>query len=100
KALKENKLTRLSSGDCLNTATERHKEASVSAFDLNAVICFSIGDLTRIPPSGLLREVLSLALHEATHMGGADENEAIAWQEEFSAYFGSRFGDLSGRSVR
>lgn len=52
-------------------------------------------NLTRIPPSDLLREVLALVVHEVTHMGGADEPEAKAWQQEFSDYFGQRFGDIS-----
>lgn len=45
----------------------------------------------RLPPSSLLREILSLVLHEAIHMGGGLEPEAIAWQELFSKYFGARF---------
>lgn len=99
KAVSKNKLVRLTSGDCLNTATEVNKDASVSAHNLHAELCFSIGNLARIPPSSLLREVLSLVLHEATHMSGADEREAIAWQREFSNYFGARFGDLSDSKI-
>jgi hypothetical protein len=99
KAVSKNKLVRLTSGDCLNTATEVNKDASVSAHNLHAELCFSIGNLARIPPSSLLREVLSLVLHEATHMGGADEREAVAWQREFSNYFGARFGDLSDSKI-
>lgn len=99
KAIGKNKLIRLTSGDCLNTATEKHKEASVSVFNLSADICFSIGDLARFPPSEILREVLSLALHEAVHMGGGDEGEAVAWQDAFYDYFGTRFGELSAHTV-
>lgn len=97
-ALQQNKITRLDSGDCITTP-KKHADASVSSFTVNADLCFSVGNLTRIPPSTLLREILNLVLHEAAHMGGADEAEAVGWQEEFSAYFGSRFGDLNSDSV-
>jgi hypothetical protein len=48
-----------------------------------------------VPPSALLREILSLVLHEVRHMGGAREAEAQDWLREFSEYFGMRFGDVS-----
>lgn len=98
-AIKRNKLNRLPSGNCPNSKIKKHTDGSVSSFDINAEICFSIGNLTRIPPSTLLREVLSLVLHEAIHLGGGEEDEAVAWQEEFSAYFGARFGDLTTNTV-
>ena len=66
----------------------------MSSFTLNADLCFSIGNLTRVPPSTLQRELLSLVLHEATHLGGAGESEAVYWQQEFNTYFGERFGEL------
>lgn len=98
-ALKHNKISRIDAGDCLKSNLLKHTDASVSAFTLNADLCFSIGNLTRVPPSTLLREVLSLVLHEATHLGGAPEEEAVGWQEEFSAYFGARLGDLETDTV-
>lgn len=52
----------------------------------------------RLPPSSLLREILSLLLHESIHMGGGQEPEAVEWQTLFSKYFGARFGDLSAES--
>lgn len=94
-ALIRNRFDRKEKGDCLTTSSGEHKDASVSALNINADICFSIGNLTRVPPSSLLREVLSLLLHEATHLAGAEEAEAKVWQTEFSTYFGSRFGDLT-----
>lgn len=98
-ALKHNKVIRLESGDCLKSKGGKHRDASVSAFRVDADICFSISNLTHIPPSTLLREILSLVLHEATHLAGADEAEATSWQEEFSAYFGSRFGELTADNL-
>lgn len=98
-ALSKNKLTRRPLGDCFTTVTGEHKDASVSELSLNAEICISVGNLTRIPPSSLLREILSLSLHEAVHMAGAKEDEAKIWQTQFSEYFGRRFGDVSTDSV-
>lgn len=98
-ALKMNKVTRLATGDCPNSVIKRHTDASVSSFDLNAEICFSAENLARVSSPSLLREVLSLAIHEAAHMAGADENEAVVWQQEFAAYFTARFGDVSSDSV-
>jgi hypothetical protein len=76
-----------------------HKDAAVSSLSLSADICLSIGNLTRVPPSALLREVMGLLLHEAVHMAGAEEPEASAWQKEFSEYFGKRFGDIVADTV-
>jgi hypothetical protein len=98
-ALTRNSLRRLTSGDCLNSKDQPHKDASVSAHNLGADVCFSIGNLQRVSPANLLREMLSLALHEATHMGGAEEPEAVAWQQEFYDYFGVRFGDVTSDNV-
>lgn len=98
-ALKHNKITRLESGDCLLVGTE-HKDASVSKFDVDAELCFSIGNLQYLPPSSLLRETLALVLHESVHLSGnKDEEQAKAWQTEFSAYFGARFGDVTTDNV-
>lgn len=98
-ALLLNRITRLRAGDCLNSKDQAHKDASVSQLSLKGEICFSIGNLMRIPPSALLREVLSLVIHEAAHLGGADEAVAVEWQNEFSSYFGARFGDISRDTV-
>lgn len=99
KALKINKLTRLPSGDCLKSSVFHHNDASVSSFSINADICISIGNLTRIPPKSLLREILGLLLHEASHLGGAEEAEARAWQGAFINYFAERFGEIEYDSV-
>src|SRR5262249_12027 len=99
RAMKQNRVNRLASGDCPQSIPGKHADASVSAFNVSATVCFSIGNLTRISPPVLLREILSLMLHEASHMGGADETEAIAWQEAFSSYFGKRFGEVPSESV-
>lgn len=98
-ALLKNRFDRKENGDCITTSAGEHKDASVSALNTTADVCMSIGNLTRIPPASLLREILGLVLHEAIHMGGGDEAEARTWQTEFSAYFGSRFGDLTADTV-
>ncbi len=98
-ALTKNKLERRLKGDCLTAVDGEHKDASVSSLTLNADICIGVGNLTRIPPSSLLREILSLLLHEAVHMAGAGESEAKVWQKEFSEYFGLRFGDAISDTI-
>lgn len=98
-ALTKNNIERRLKGDCLTTVQGEHKDASVSKLTLDADICISLGNLTRIPPSSLLREVMGLLLHEAVHMAGAGEAEAKIWQKEFSDYFGLRFGDAISDTI-
>lgn len=98
-AFKSNKIDRLKSGNCLKSDVLSHNDASVSSFTVNADICISIGNLTRIPRKSLLREILGLLLHEASHMGGADELEAREWQSAFTNYFEERFGEIEYDSV-
>lgn len=98
-AFRKNTILRLESGSCRSPQPGMHPDASVSAHNLSAEICFNIVSLRRIPPSTLLREVLSLAIHEAVHMGGGDEGEARLWQNSFSTYFGNRFGDVTSDNV-
>ncbi|MBX3022777.1 MAG: hypothetical protein KF799_13975 [Bdellovibrionales bacterium] len=93
-ALSRDKVLR-SDKDCAPSATTEHTDGSVSSLTIDADVCFSVRNLMRLPQSSLLREILSLVLHEAVHMGGGQEPEAIAWQTLFSRYFGARFGDLS-----
>lgn len=98
-ALDKNKFERKKFGDCLTTIAGEHKDASVSVLALEADICFSLGNLTRVPPSSLHGQVFGLVLHEASHIGGAEEPEAVAWQSEFLIFFGTRFGDLTTNTV-
>jgi hypothetical protein len=98
-ALKKNKIVRLSQGDCPHPSDEATADASVSEHSYNATICFSIGNLTHVSPFSLLRETLSLVLHEVTHLGGADEPEARVWQDEFADYFGGRFGNVLSDTI-
>lgn len=93
-ALSKDRVLR-SDKDCTPSATAEHTDGSVSSLTIDADVCFSVRNLMRLPPSSLLREILSLVLHESIHMGGGEEPEAIAWQLLFSRYFGARFGDLS-----
>lgn len=89
----------LKSGNCRLGPGETSTDASVSSYTLDGEVCFSIGNLRRIPPNDLLRHLLALVLHEAAHLGGADEAEARAWQDDFEKYFGFRFGDISKGAV-
>lgn len=93
-AFGKNKILRADS-DCQASSSNLHTDGSVSSFTVDADVCFSVRNLMRLPPASLLREILSLVLHEAIHMGGGQEPEAVAWQTLFSKYFGARFGDLS-----
>lgn len=99
-ALGRNRIVIKETGDC-GSAKDNHADASVSAFNLNADICFSIENLTRVPEDLLLREILALILHEVSHLGGADEVEAQLWQETYRDYFMQRFGVVRpGESLR
>ncbi|MGZ3722868.1 MAG: hypothetical protein ACXVA9_08070, partial [Bdellovibrionales bacterium] len=97
-ALKTNRWTIKEEGDCGN-AKDNHADASVSAFNVNGDICISAGNLTRLPPSALLKEILGLLLHETSHLGGANEAEAQNWQTVFAEYYAARFGSLSETEV-
>lgn len=95
RAFLKNHIDRLPSGDCPFAKDETTADASVSEHSLNAKICFSVGNLTEIPPSIILREVLGLVLHEACHMSGCKEDDANYWQEKFTKYFEARIGDIN-----
>lgn len=97
-AFTKNKIVRLEKGDCPQSIPGKHADASVSSLNLNATICFSIGNLTRLTPDVLLQKILALVIHEAAHLGGAQENEAVAWQDAFDSYFGRRFGEVPSKS--
>ena len=94
KAFLSNRIDRIPKGDCPHPPDETTADASVSEHTLNAKICFSVGNLTEIPASTILREVLGLVVHEACHMSGCKEDEARSWQDAFTAYFAGRFGDI------
>lgn len=92
-ALKTNKITILDKGDC-PSPENKHADASVTAMNLKGELCFSAGNLTRIPPTALLKTVLGLVLHEVLHLGGAPEQEAQKWQEGFNSYFDVRYAGI------
>ncbi len=95
KAFGTNKIDRIPKGDCPRPPEEETADASVSELSTSATICFSIGNLTKLPPSILLREVLALIFHEAAHMGKAKEVDAKKYQKVFTQYFATRFGDIT-----
>ncbi|MGZ6478961.1 MAG: hypothetical protein ACXWQE_06655 [Bdellovibrionales bacterium] len=91
--------TLITSGDC-EQRTRPHADASVTRYDETAQVCFSVGNLTRLPPSSLLGEILGLMLHEAIHLGG-EKSETVAeeWQHSFLEYFRWRFGALASEQI-
>lgn len=95
KAFGKNKIERIPKGDCPHPPEEETADASVSELSLDATICFSVGNLTKLPSSILLREVLALVFHEAAHMGKAKEPIAKNYQKYFTQYFAARFGDIT-----
>ncbi len=97
-ALSSKKIKFLENGDCPRPMTERFADASVSKHNLDAEVCFSVGNLSLISPSDLTRQVMGLLLHEAVHMAGGDEELAIKFQESFNVYFGIRFGEMLGEA--
>ncbi|MGZ3723159.1 MAG: hypothetical protein ACXVA9_09525 [Bdellovibrionales bacterium] len=92
-ALSTNRIIIKETGDC-GSAKDNHADASVSALQVDADICFSIDNLTRIPTELLLREILALVIHEVSHLGGAEEAEAQQWQNLYRQYYKGRFGDI------
>lgn len=51
--------------------------ASVTKLALDASVCFSISELSRIPPESILKHVTSMWAHELAHINGLQEPEAI-----------------------
>lgn len=88
----------LENGDCPKASDETTADASISKHDLDGDVCFSIGNLTKIAPSDLTRQVMGLMLHEAVHLGGGDEAQAKIYQASFDVYFGGRFGEMLGEA--
>lgn len=97
-AISVKRIKLLESGDCPRPKNERIADASVSKHNLDAEVCFSIGNLSVISPSDLTRQVMGLMLHEAVHMAGGNEDLAIKFQESFNVYFGIRFGEMLGEA--
>ena len=56
-------------------------EASVTSYDLNATLCFSLWRLKRLPPSDIEKQVLGLWIHELAHMNGHREETAKVLQK-------------------
>jgi len=97
-AISNKKIKLLESGDCPRPTNERIADASVSKHSLDGEVCFSVGNLTRVAPSDLSRQVMGLLLHEAVHLAGGDEELATKFQESFNVYFGIRFGEMLGEA--
>lgn len=74
---------------------DNHADASVSEHKVGADICFSIKNLRRLPRTDLQREILSLILHEMSHIAGFDEEKSVKIQNDFSEFFVSKFGTIS-----
>ncbi len=92
-ALLSNPTTYLENGNC-PAANNSHADASVSENSLRGRLCFSIGNLRRLPPEHLLQHVLSLMAHEAVHLGGGEEDEANLVQRRFNEFFTLYFTKL------
>lgn len=86
------RLRLLDKGDC-PSFDHKHAEASVSKLSPDAELCFSIDLLTHTPSDVLDQQVMGLLVHEAAHMGGADETGAVRLQNQFKKYFAARFGN-------
>lgn len=71
----------LESGSC-PAHDKKDADASVSKFDLNAKICFSLENLKKIPKESLLKHLTGLWIHEITHMFGFDEKSAVLIQNK------------------
>lgn len=97
-AIAQKKITLLEKGDCPKPPEETTADASVTKHDLDGEVCFSVGNLTKVAPSDLTRQVMGLMLHEAVHLAGGDEALAKNYQDSFDVYFGSRFGEMIGEA--
>jgi hypothetical protein len=97
--LRTKKLRLLERGDC-EQSSRPHADASVSRYDLDGIVCFSVGNLTHVAPEALLQEILALFVHEAVHLGGAKtEAEAEAWQNKFAQFYRERFASIGNENV-
>ncbi len=67
----------------------KHADASVSSLSKNADLCFSVSRLKRLPITGLFEEIAGLLVHEIAHLAGAQERDAVLWQEELKFFLKS-----------
>lgn len=94
-AIAKAKIRLLEKGNCPSEHGEKSADASVSKHTLDGEVCFSVGNLTNIATSDLTRQVMGLILHEAVHLAGGNEAQAVAHQQLFDMYFGTRFGEMN-----
>lgn len=89
----------LEDGDC-GSPQDNHADASVSRFSKGATLCFSVGNLRRIPPNNLREHISSLILHELAHLNGYNEADAQLLQTTFLDFYGFRYAALDQTMVR
>lgn len=66
---------------------KNNADASVTAYDLSAKVCFSLFNLTKIPVESLEVHLAGLWMHELAHMNGMNEATAIMVQDAVVANY-------------
>lgn len=86
------------SGPCLHAANYG-ADASVSDYSFDAILCFSLPRLRRIPPAALEAHIFGLWLHELVHMTGEKSEEIANALERFGvkSYQKLVFGNVTER---
>lgn len=82
----KSKIYFLDRGSC-PASDKTNADASVSEFDLNAKICFSLENLKNIPRESLLKHVTGLWAHEIGHMFGFQEDVVVLLQNRIVEAF-------------
>jgi hypothetical protein len=71
--------------NCSKDATHPYPDAYVSELKYGAKVCFNVQQLRRLPFDSLFPHLISLWLHEITHLNGFGEGEAKAMEKVVAA---------------
>lgn len=88
--LKSSKINIEKTKSCRSKDKE-HSYASIKDFNIGSPICISFHELSKLPPSSLEREIISLLLHEYLHALNIDETNIVVIQESLTYNFDKIF---------
>jgi len=92
------KILVIKDGDCPKPKGRVHVDASVTSHTLDGEMCFDLKSLAETSPADLTRQIMGIVFHEAAHLGGANEEQAVLLQNSFLGYFSRRFTDMNVES--
>lgn len=81
----EDEIKFIDDGPCPSSTTQ-HADASVSTYQYNAQVCFSLDQLRRLPPENLDTQIFGLWMHELLHMAGFKDELRAEIFEQLSVY--------------